>query len=108
MTSATLGSGAEGPSQRRLVPVLQILWHPDVARVGQICPLVERETKVGRLEPLFSPVENLAGASCLADRCLSRSPYFALVLAGEGVRIVPLEEESSRVFLNGEHLEGPA
>ncbi len=59
------------------VPVLTIIYHPDLARIGERAFLsgltAGREVRISRREPLFSPANGGEPAS-LGDEALSRKP----------------------------------
>ncbi len=77
------------PPPRMPVLGLTLLWHPDVARVGDRAPLGAPERRwlrtLSRLEPEFSP-PGRTRRQPLAEDCLSRRPLL-LRSDGAGVRI---------------------
>jgi two-component system, NtrC family, nitrogen regulation response regulator GlnG len=88
------------------VPVLSVLYHADVQRVGEELVLSELRAGVdvllSRTGPPFVSRLREAGKP-LADRNLSRSPIRLSTLPGGGVRIA-IGECSTRVAVRGEPL----
>lgn len=77
------------PPPRMPVLGLTVLWHPDLARVGDRAPLGAPEQRwlrtLSRLEPEFGP-PGRAQRQALADDCLSRRPLL-LRSGAKGVRL---------------------
>jgi two-component system, NtrC family, nitrogen regulation response regulator GlnG len=90
------------------VPVLSILYHPDLARVGERLVLSDLASSPGvllsRTGPDFVGASRDAGAP-LADRNLSRNPIRLSALEDGGVR-VELGECRTRVAVRGAPLDG--
>ncbi len=67
--------------------VLTIVGHPELARIGETCPLLgPGPWSLSRKEPYFCGPEGSDAGQSLNDRYLSRSP-FELQLHGQGLRL---------------------
>jgi two-component system nitrogen regulation response regulator GlnG len=85
------------------VPVLTLLYHPDLRRVGERALLSElplgREVRLGRQEPELSPPDATAGEP-LADRHISRQPLLLRPTARGGI-VLSARESRTRVVADG-------
>src|SRR5262249_58036875 len=81
------GAIATPPGERRRLPMLTLLWHPDPQRIGDVAPIAAR-TQVSRVEPEFGPPGGRP-IGPLGDRHVSRRPVLALAASGGGVAIAP-------------------
>lgn len=108
VTTQSPGLCPEREARSGLVPVLTILCHPRLERIGERCTLGELRFRdaigVSRLEPGFSP-PGAAGGAPLGDTHLSRAPLRLIALPGGQIR---LDASASRtpVVVEGEPLEG--
>ncbi len=106
-TRTRTDSGTSEAASVVRVPVLTLLWHPDVTRVGERAWLPEIEggetIYLSRLEPVFRPPGG-GGARPLAEATLSREPL-RLSLETEGL-LLSLEGSSQSVEVNGVPLAG--
>jgi two-component system, NtrC family, nitrogen regulation response regulator GlnG len=97
--------GGKGDSAFQPIPTLTILFHPQASRVGArafLGPIVRgQEARLSRLEPAF---EQGGCQSPLNDPYLSRRPIRLLPVPG-GIEI-RLDEDPTRIALNGEPVEG--
>lgn len=104
-TDRTFGpSNASGPL---VAPTLTVLCHPDPRRVGEqvlLGSLISGgKVPVSRIKPLFrSPGENRAEP--LADRYLSREPFYLAATPAGGVRVIQADSRTS-IVVQGSPLE---
>ncbi|MFL6192703.1 MAG: sigma 54-interacting transcriptional regulator [Thermoanaerobaculia bacterium] len=88
---------------RARVPALTILYHPEVARVGERSLLTglldDRTVPLSRLEPGFEPPDQ-PGPRPLADRHISRSPILFSRTARGGIEIAT-GESRTRLAVDG-------
>ena len=86
------------------VPLLTILWHPDVRRIGERLVLVEllrgRDVRLTRREPDFTPPGGLSGRP-LGDPHVSRRPI-SLRSGAAGAVELDLDGGRTRVAANGD------
>jgi DNA-binding NtrC family response regulator len=91
-----------------LAPVLTILWHPDVSRVGERSRLNDPggkgRVRLSRLHPAFGPPAGL-DTTPLAVPHLSRRPIHLDVLPSGAVRICP-EPDATVLRVDGRPLQG--
>jgi two-component system, NtrC family, nitrogen regulation response regulator GlnG len=87
-------------------PVLTILWHPDVARVGERSRLNDPggkgRVRLSRLHPAFGPPAGL-DATPLAVPHLSRRPLHLDILPSGAVRVCP-EADATALRVDGRPL----
>ncbi|WP_437304647.1 sigma 54-interacting transcriptional regulator [Sorangium sp. So ce388] len=98
--------GADGGAE--LLPVLTVLYHPRLERVGQraVLPRLARgaAAQLSRLEPAFVPPAGGSGEP-LGDAHLSRRPIRILQL-GDGRVRVEARDTPTRLVAQGEPLDG--
>ena len=86
------------------LPTLTVLYHPNLARVGEYCILPQLdgrgEVEISRLTPSFLMVGS-EDAVPLADRYISRRPV-RLRGAGRGGLVLEREEDGMPVSVDGE------
>jgi DNA-binding NtrC family response regulator len=97
-------SGERRQRARSRIPVLTILYHPEVRRVGEralLESLTEGQTvHLSRLEPSFA-MPGQADRRPLSDRHLSRSPLLLTPIRGDGAIQLSLGESRTRAFADG-------
>src|ERR1051325_9163775 len=107
VTTLTRPKRNAGEQAPRHVPVLTVISHPDIQRVGERLVLdallTGREVLLSRMAPEFMRPGGAPGAP-LADRGLSRKPL-RFVSAGEG-RLRLLVEEGGTQVVAGEPIQG--
>ncbi len=108
LDSPTLNPGGDSTAleDARLLRVatLTILWHPDVARVGESAPLSGTEVDVNRLAPLFGDRSRESSGVSLRDPYLSaQEPSFTVRQAGNRIEIVQ-RNPAAHVKVDGSRL----
>src|SRR6185312_2319936 len=97
-------SGERRQRARSRIPVLTILYHPEVRRVGEralLESLMEGQVvHLSRLEPSFA-MPGQADRRPLSDRHLSRSPLLLTPIRGDGALQLSLGESRTRAFADG-------
>jgi two-component system nitrogen regulation response regulator GlnG len=114
VTDSTISSGGltSGPQrEKKVVPALTIIWHPDVRRVGEVAPLEPlgdgARAELTRLTPTFArPGDD--GGEPLGDPHLSRtSPAVVLSPGPQGAVVLAPGADGRQVEVDGESLDGP-
>ena len=108
--SPTLNSAGETTVRDRdlldRLPTLTIVWHPDVARVGQSAP-VATDVDLSRNRPSFGHRAHGSSGSPLADPYISaREPSFGIRVLPEKIEIAP-RSPLANVRVNGSRLTEP-
>jgi two-component system nitrogen regulation response regulator GlnG len=85
-TAAQTMDGSRVVGRANVAPALTIVWHPDVSRIGEICPLSlapGQSVSVVRLEPAFSRAGEPGPQRPLEHNRLSRSTPALQILTNE-------------------------
>jgi two-component system nitrogen regulation response regulator GlnG len=106
LSSNTLQTRNGADANRRGVPAMTIIAHPDWRRVGEISLLLQPSTSVTRSSPAFFPPGEPARATPLAtDWVSSREVTLGIeILAGGALRLIP---RVPKVSVNGIALQAP-
>jgi DNA-binding NtrC family response regulator len=109
-TQTNAAARVEAPSARRApIPVLTIVYHPVLRRIGDRAFLGElvagREVKSSRHAPRFTPPHQPQGIP-LADSRISRVPFDLQPSGDGGITLVP-GESRTKIVVDGLRIAGP-